>query len=283
MLYRLWVVAGGLEGEGDKAEFADGAEGGVAGPGGDVVAVVVAVGLVFDAAEFAEGVVGDGGGGEVPFGWAEGGALEVEEEGLAVGGVGDDAVALPGVAVDDGFGAAAGGEVLPLAAEVFEAVEEPGTVLVRDDGCGAESFFEADERVQVADLEVGCGEVVHPAEECGEVGLGARVVGREEFPEGGGPIVDDDGLEHREWANGGDAVVGEPAGDFAAGSCCLAGAAYAYDGVVGEPPEVVLGEAYRLGADGGETCGCGDLLEDGERLGGAVIGDHAATTRATRS
>ncbi|WP_240958479.1 creatininase family protein [Streptomyces chilikensis] len=64
--------------------------------------------------------------------------------------------------------------------------------------------------------------------------------------------------------------MAEPSGDgdFAAGSCCVAGAAYAYDGVVGEPPEVVLGQAYRLGADGGEACGGGDLLEDGECLNG---------------
>ncbi len=59
-----WVMVRDLEREGNQAEFAGGAEGGVFGPGGDVVAVGGAEGVVGGGG----GVAGCGGEGEVPFG-----------------------------------------------------------------------------------------------------------------------------------------------------------------------------------------------------------------------
>jgi hypothetical protein len=68
----------------------------------DVVAVGGAVGRVGVFGDASEGVEGDGGGGQVPFGAADGGAFEVQEEGVAI--VGGHAVAGPRVAMDDAVG-----------------------------------------------------------------------------------------------------------------------------------------------------------------------------------
>lgn len=247
-----------LQSEGGKTQLTDSAERRVAGPVHDVVPVLVAVSPISPFRKASEGVVGDGRGRQIPFGWAERCALEIQQE-RSPGRAGSDcAVSRPRVAVDDAFGAALSRQCRPALFELIKSLEKPRAFLPRRSSGGRDSLCYPNERRESTEFDGRNRKTMETAEKLGEVRLGAGLMWWECHPEGSRPAGSrEHGLFHLQGLDRRHALSGEPSGhsDLASRGFPLSGSRDPHHNVTAETPQRVLSASDELGVGGGETDG----------------------------